>query len=237
MGKNEAAKGILLEQLATELETSTEDLIPIVKRLGISDPSIGTVIPEAIATNIKVAKSHRDKVVKPQLKEGAEETPEINRKLSRKEVKEIANDLSMTQIVVRELDRALHNRECQIEALRGFQEQERKQQKQDAYETGAIVAQLQELKRRGKELDYEENALVDEGLSTENTPTAIASSMGVDLQGLLNDLESDTTKQTVAFLERNEGIQQLLEGTEPEGGEPSNPFVKLAYQRFRNQSD
>lgn len=234
MSSKNGTKGIKLQALAEELGTDIEVLAPIAEKLGISSPNSDTPIPDAIATNIKIAKAKRDEMVK-QLTEGSE-VPEINRKLNKKEVKAIAHDLGVTQVSVRELDRALHNWECQIAALKGFQEQERLQQKQDAYSTGAIVAKLQELKQRGEALKKEESALIEEGLSNENSFHQIAKSMGVDVQKLIGEIEADTTNQATAFLNRAEGIQGLLEGEEMKGGEVDNPFVRLAYQRFRKQS-
>lgn len=236
---NKNGNGITLESLASDINTNTDDLIPIVERMGIRDAKPDTVVPIAIAQNIKIAKAQRDQLVKPQLEgehenEGKEET--VGRSLKQKEVKAIAKEVGLTQVVIRELGRAVHDRECQVAALMGFQEQERRQRAEEAYITGSAIAKLKQLKRRNQELEEIEKELIEEGLSDENSPEAIAASMGVDLNNLLGSIQSDTNNQAQSQLNRQAGLEALMGGKEPtEEDLLSNPFLNLAYRRSKNQ--
>lgn len=224
--------------LSKELEIPSSELIPLLAKLGIKKATETAEIPEAIANNIRAASSQRAKVLnfaKPtnpvQDLESPGQIEEVSRKLKPSEVRNIAEACNLTQVVVRGLEKAQHDREVQIAFLKGYQEIQRKQQQEIALESGKIAAQLQHLKERDRQLSEEEEELIEQGLSEDCHPVAIASKLGVDLDGLFQDLQQSTEKYALDKVNQQEAISKVLSGEEPTAEELANPFVLLAYRR------
>lgn len=226
--------------LADEVQVNVEDLLPLLGKMGVKNPTPETVVPEAIAKNARLAVSTRNKIVAPALTAGKEPVQsegqsvpvdsnggeiEVSRKLKLSEIKDVAKATGLTQSIVKSLDQALHDRECQVLFLEGFRAQQREQEKAAALETGAIAARLQNIQQRDKALTEREDSLIEEGVSGTNHPTAIAKRMGFDLDSILSSIQE--TEEAKAKTRLSEEVRQLTLTEE----EAANPFLRLAALR------
>ena len=247
---------LTVEALALEIQMNVGDLLPLLDKMGLKKATEATVVPDAIAKNARLAVAARNRIVAPQapaLAAGKEEDTqseaqaqqpqseeakpeeggiEVARKLKLSEIKDVAKATGLTQTIVKQLDQALHDRACQLAFLEGFQRQQREQEAKAALETGELTAKLQDIQARSKDMDERESLLIQEGLSSTNHPTEIAKKMGFDLDSILNSIQTNTEGKAVAGLAQSDAIQAILEGNEPTEEQLSNPFVRLAYQRY-----
>lgn len=241
---------LTVAELASEINLTVPELLPLVAKMGLKNASETTKVPTAIADNTRIAVKSRNNVVAlPQAKPVAESQGEqptqqqssddgsiVSRKLKLTEIKEISKASGLSQSVVRGLDQALHNRELQLAFLEGYQQIEREKQLKTAMETGKVAAQLQELKSREQQLNEREEELIEEGLNGGKAhPVAIAQALGIDLDGLLSDLQESTEKRMVSQINQAEAIAKINNGQEPTAEELANPFVLLAYNRSKRQ--
>lgn len=238
---------LTVAELAEEINLTAPELLPLVTKMGLKNATESTKVPPAIADSARIAAKSRNNVVAlPQAKaaESQGEQPKsgqpdgdltVSRKLKLSEIKDISKASGLSQSVVRGLDQALHNRELQLAFLEGYQAIERQKQLRSALETGRVAAQLQDLKTREQALGEREQELLEEGLSESVHPTAIAEALGIDLDGLLSDLQESTEKRMVSKMSQSDAIAKINNGQEPTAEELANPFVLLAYNRSKRQ--
>lgn len=238
---------LTVAELAEEINLTAPELLPLVSKMGLKNATESTKVPLAIADSARIAAKSRNNVVAlPQAKtaESQGEQPKsgqpdsdltVSRKLKLSEIKDISKASGLSQSVVRGLDQALHNREMQIAFLEGYQAIERQKQLRSALETGKVAAQLQDLKAREQALEEREQELLEEGLSESVHPTAIAAALGIDLDGLLGELQESTEKRMISKMSQSEAIAKITKGQEPTAEELANPFVLMAYNRSRRQ--
>ncbi len=235
---------ITVHTLSQDLGIDSSELIVLLGKLGLKKATEETYVPDAIADNIKAASTQRQKVLtfekpptKSQPKENQETVAieEVSRKLKPSEIQNIAQACQLTQVVVKGLEKAQHNRETQIAFLQGYQNIQRKQQQEIALQSGKIAAQLQALKERDRYLSEQEAELIEDGLETaEYHPAAIAAKLGIDLDGLYSELQASTEKYTMNKISQQDAIAKVKLGEKPTDEELNNPFVLLAYKRQAN---
>lgn len=241
-----SANLLTVAELASEINLTVPELLPLVSKMGLKNASEQTKVPPAIADNTRIAVKSRNNVValpqaKPAESQGEQpsQSPDkeltVSRKLKLTEIKDISKASGLSQSVVRGLDQALHNRELQLAFLEGYQQIEREKQLKTAMETGKVAAQLQELKSREQQLNEREEELIEEGLNGKAHPVAIAEALGIDLDGLLSDLQESTEKRIMTLINQTDAIAKINKGQEPTAEELANPFVLLAYNRSKKQ--
>lgn len=238
---------LTVAELANEINLTVPELLPLVSKMGLKNASEQTKVPAAIADNTRIAVKSRNNVVAlPQAKPAADSQGDqpsqqsdneltVSRKLKLTEIKDISKASGLSQSVVRGLDQALHNRELQLAFLEGYQQIEREKQLKTAMETGKVAAQLQELKSREQQLNEREEELIEEGLNGKAHPVAIAEALGINLDGLLSDLQESTEKRMMSQINQTDAIAKISKGQEPTAEELANPFVLLAYNRSKKQ--
>ena len=238
---------LTVAELATEINLTAPELLPLVAKMGLKNPTETTKVPPAIADSARLAAKSRNNVVAlPQAKPATESQGEqpaqqpddgsiVSRKLKLTEIKDISKASGLSQSVVRGLDQALHNRELQLAFLEGYQQIEREKQLKTALETGKVAAQLQGLKSREQQLNEREEELIEEGLNGKAHPVAIAEALGINLDGLLSGLQESTEKRMMSQINQTDAIAKINNGQEPTAEELANPFVLLAYNRSKRQ--
>jgi hypothetical protein len=147
---------------------------------------------------------------------------EVHRKMKLAEIKDVAQATGLSQSVIKKFDQLLHDRECQLAFLEGYQRSLRKKQLEAALNTGAIAADLEEIQRKEQELDERENLLIEQGTSVDNHPVNLAKSMGIDLDGMLAKLQESEEKKA------SDRLSQEQTGVATEG---LNPFQRLAQKK------
>lgn len=232
------AAQLSVKDLANELVIEVEALLPLLAKMGLKDASSDTSVPEAIAQNARAAaKARNNTVALPQSAsrlENENEGEEISRKLKKNEVKAIAQDTGLTQVVVRGLDKAMHDRECQLAFLEAFNQVERGERLQEARDAGTLAAKLSSLQKRKAELDDRESEILEEGLE-DKSGSAIAKGIGYNLEAMLESLEQSSNETAKKQLDRDAAIRTINEGGKPSEESLSDPFVKLAYRRYRGR--
>lgn len=236
-------EAVSVKELAQEVGMGLEDMLELLPKMGLKKATAETIVPEAIAQNARLAAaSRKERVTPPPAIPQATEvsTPqqdngqiEVSRRLKLSEIKDISRATGLSQSIVKQLDLALHNRECQLTFLEGYQQAQRKLEQKSAFEAGEIAAQLQQISDRDKALEEKEAQLLQEGLSGTNHPVALAKAMGIDLEGILDRLESKTTDRGVAGLSQSQLVEKILSGQQLTEDEQSDPFIRLAFRRYQ----
>jgi hypothetical protein len=167
----------------------------------------------------EVSSNTQESVNAPKEQSGSGEI-QIHQKLKLAEIKDVAAATGLSQTIIKKFDQALHDRECQIAFLEGFQRSQRQKELFAARETGQIAAELQEIQRREKELSDREDLLVEQGTSTANHPVELAKALGIDIDAILGQLEVQ---------EQQKAEQRLNQNTVED--ESLDPFQRLAARK------
>jgi hypothetical protein len=218
--------------LAAEINLEIESLIPLLEKMGLKKVTPDSEVPDTIAVNVRLAVSARQKALSMGSSAAKDDAiaSHIEPKLTKNQVKEIAGQTKLTQVLIRQLDQELHNRSCQLSFLQGYQEIERQQQQKLALEAGQLTGQLQIIQRRSQELDAEEALLIEQARITENQPIAIAKKMGIDIEGILASLQVNSEKRAQTSLSHESAVQKIHNGSDLTDEEIGNPFTWLAYR-------
>ncbi len=248
--KNGKTETLTAQLLAEELLIDINDLIPLLSKMGIKNAKEDSIVSEAIARNARLAvaaiKARSNPAdVTPALSAGKEIEAEkeneassptesvnapkeqlgggeiqIHQKLKLTEIKDVAAATGLSQSIIKKFDQALHDRECQIAFLEGFQRSQRQKELLAARETGQIAAELQEIQRREKELSDREDLLVEQGTSTANHPVELAKALGIDIDAILGQLEIQEQQKAEQRLNQNTAEDESLD-----------PFQRLAAKK------
>jgi hypothetical protein len=186
--------------LGSELGFEVEELLKILRSLGMKEVSEDSVVPARIGIAARGAiaaiKAKKSNVIS--LPSAKEETGESKssaiEELPKGDIKAIASSTGLSQKVVRELDQLLVVRELQIAFVEGFQEIQLKKDLKQAKESGRVAAQLLDLKTRESAIaDKEQHLLEIDGQQKETVdPINLAGSMGIDLTSLLGEFGEST---------------------------------------------
>ncbi len=224
-GKNvlaltESLPDITAQELADEIKIGVDDLLPILAKMGLKNPTKDSIVKGAIARNARMAVEARNRAIDAAKPEPVQmltlETPEetkaaeaaqekggeldVAQTLKPSQVKEVAKATGLTQAIVRKLDQALFDRECQLLFLEGFSKAQKEDQQRSALEMGELAYKLQQIQERDKALDEREAELIEQGTSEVNHPAAIALSFGIDVDGILAELEQSETERAAQRL-------------------------------------
>lgn len=186
--------------LGSELGFEVEELLKILRSLGMKEVSEDSLVPARIGMAARGAiaaiKAKKSNVISlPSAKEETEESKSSAiEELPKGDIKAIASSTGLSQKVVRELDQLLVVRELQIAFVEGFQEIQLEKDLKQAKESGRVAAQLVDLKARESAIaDKEQHLLeIDRQQKEAADPINLAKNMGIDLTKLVSDFEQST---------------------------------------------
>lgn len=197
--------------LADQLNLSTQETIPLLKRMKVTiavDSASTTIIAQDKVDALLATKQGRDTTLKlaaaaPQQEatqpatQDSQEQPKggdiiatETRRLTLSEVRGIAKTAGVTQQLVKDLDLSCFTREEELHALRGYQREERLIEADSA---GRLIARLKHSDRLNDELDSMEVELAE---NTSRTSDLSKRLFGVNLQTVI-DAQADAEQDRV----------------------------------------
>ncbi|NEP55976.1 MAG: hypothetical protein F6K31_02990 [Symploca sp. SIO2G7] len=231
-----------VKTLAEEAGMYPDEAIPLLGRLGLKDATVEQEVQPAIASAFLQAVKAHDQALQKQISSSAAKTSKaverqgdqgelaLPEKLKLKEVKGVAKQAGVTQVFVKELSTAIHNRKMGLLVEQGLEEYRREQ---EAVEAGRLYGQIQDLQTQQNELLEMEERLYRS--QSEARTEELLSNVNFDLQAVINSIQNQQEEDANKREKRAAIVERIENGEELTEEELQDPFVLSRYDWYQSR--